>query len=75
MAVRVVCEGSPKGLDNRVLRALVVRRHNLSVLIEATGGRKGLGAVRTYLNSRFPQDEAISIEDRDHYPRGDAEAS
>jgi hypothetical protein len=69
VAVYLVCEGFLQGLDRRVLRALVVRFHNLAVLIEPAGGSKGHGAVRAYLENRSPLDVAIAIEDRDYRPR------
>jgi hypothetical protein len=75
VAVYLVCEGFLQGLDWRVLQALVIQFHNLSVLIEAAGGSKGHGAVRAYLESRTPRDVGIAIEDRDYRPLTAANAS
>jgi hypothetical protein len=72
VAVYLVCESSDQGLDRRVLEAVVVQFHNLTVLIEATGGMKGHGAVRDYLESRSQHDVAISIQDRDYRPAATA---
>ena len=66
MTVYLVCESSSQGLDRRVLEAVVVQLHNLKVLVEATGGMKGHGAVRDYLESHSKHDVAISIQDRDY---------
>jgi hypothetical protein len=62
-------------LDRRVLRALVIQFHNLKVLIEPTGGRKGHGAVRVYFEIRSSNDVAITVEDRDYRPRMEANAT
>lgn len=67
MAVFLVCEGENNGLDNRVLDALVVQHHNLSVQMAPSGGSGGLGAVRVYLRNLAHQNVAISVEDRDYY--------
>jgi hypothetical protein len=53
----------------------VIQNHNIAVLIEPSGGSKGHGAVRSYLQSRSPQDVAIAIEDRDYRPRSIATAT
>lgn len=73
MAVHLVCEGSPEGLDERVLDALVIQFHNLGVRMSPSGGDKGLGAVRAYLKSRSLHDVAISVEDRNYRPHGEAQ--
>jgi hypothetical protein len=51
MAVFLVCEGYNNGLDNRVLDALVIQQHNLSVQIVPAGGSGGLGSVALYLRN------------------------
>jgi hypothetical protein len=72
VAVYLVCEAFRQGLDERVLRTLVIQFHNLNVLIEPACGSKGHGAVRNYLESRGAHDTAITVEDRDY--RGQAVA-
>lgn len=75
MAVYLVCEGKLDGLDRRVLDALVIQPHSLSVRIEPTGGSKGLGLVRNYLESRIRGDVAIAVEDRDFRSQAHAHGS
>ena len=68
MAVYLVCEGKRQGLDVRVLDRVVIQYHNLAVVISASGGSSGLGAVRAYLESPSPKDVAVAVEDRNHRP-------
>lgn len=76
MAVHLVCEGGPSGLDNRVLDRLVVQFHNLPVLMAPSGSSRGHGAVRNFLTNRGPDDVVISVEDRDYMcSRREAESS
>ena len=63
--IYLVCEGTPAGLDERVLNALVVQHHNLSVQVVPAGGSKGLGSIRAYLAGGL-HDTAIRVGDRDH---------
>ncbi len=75
MAVHLVCEGSRQGLDERVLDAVVIQYHNLAVLTSPSGGSRGLGAVRAYLQSRSAHDVAVAVEDRNHRPFAVANAT
>jgi hypothetical protein len=68
VAVYLVCEGPNRGLDERVIDALVIQFHHLPVQVESAGSGKGHGAVRAYLKSRSPHDVALAIEDRDYRP-------
>lgn len=67
MGVFLVCEGGKKGLDNRVLDALVIQNHNLIVQMAPSGGSGGLGGVRVYLRNLSENNVAIAVEDRDYY--------
>jgi hypothetical protein len=75
VAVHVVCEGPRQGLDERVLDAVVIQYHNLAVLTSPSGGSRGLGAVRAYLESHSARDVAVAVEDRDHRPLAVANAT
>jgi hypothetical protein len=75
VAVHLVCEGFRQGLDERVLDAVVIQYHNLTVLTSPSGGSSGLGAVRAYLQSRSAKDVALAVEDRDHRPLAVADAT
>ncbi len=75
MAVCLVCEGLRNGLDDRVLDALVVQFHRLTVLIEPAGGGTGCRAVRAYLESSPSHNAAVAVEDRDFRPRTTANAT
>jgi hypothetical protein len=70
--VFLVCEGPANSLDQRVLDALVIQMHGLATQVVAAGGDRGLGAVRAYLHHP-PHAIALSIEDRNHRPRPEAE--
>lgn len=75
MAVYLVCEGSRQGLDDRLLDALVIQKHNLAVLTAASGGSSGLRAIRSYLEGRSVHDVAAAVEDRNHRPFAQADAT
>ncbi len=75
MTVYLVCEGSASGLDERVLDALVVQHHKLSIWMASAGGRRGHGSVRDYISNRSSIDVAISVEDRDYRPKATASAT
>ena len=75
MAVHLVCEGFRQGLDERMLDAVVIQYHNLAVLTSPSGGSRGLGAVRAYLQSRSAHDVAVAVEDRNHRPFAVANAT
>jgi hypothetical protein len=75
VAVHLVCEGFRQGLDERVLDAVVIQYHNLAVLTSPSGGSRGLGAVRSYLEDRSANDVAIAVEDRNHRPLAEADAT
>lgn len=77
MAVFLVCEGPPGGLDDRLLDRLVVQRHGLTVVVKAIGGSDGLGAVSGFLRAQnYPTDVAVAVRDRDYWTAfADADAS
>jgi hypothetical protein len=75
VSVYLVCEGSGRRLDERVLDALVIQFHSLTVLMASTGAKSGHGAVCAYLENQRPPHVAISVEDRDHRPRAHAQAT
>jgi hypothetical protein len=70
--VFLVCEGPANGLDERILDVLVIQGHGLAAQVVAAGGDRGLGAVRAF-HHHPPHDIALSIEDRNHRPRPEAE--
>jgi hypothetical protein len=75
VATYLVCEGGRGSLDERVLDVAVIQPHGLAVLTAPTGGDKGLGAVRAYLQHRTPGDVAIAVQDRNFFPFADAHAT
>jgi hypothetical protein len=80
VATYLVCEGSRLQLDERILDELVIKAQNSTVLVVATGGKKGHGAIRAYLesqrtiNQRTPN-VAVSVEDRDYGPATGAQST
>jgi hypothetical protein len=72
MSVYLVCEGSPNGLDNRVLNLVIVNRLSREVQIESAGGDRSLGSVAQYLTERYGV-RAFAVEDRNFRSLEEAE--
>jgi hypothetical protein len=76
MSIYLVCEGSPNGLDVRVLDLVIAQKLGQEVQIIPSGGEGSLGSVASWLEERSrktlpdgtqspPRDQAYVVEDRD----------
>jgi len=72
VTIFMVCEGPADGLDSRVLRLLLVEKHNKNVQIAPAGGDTSLPGVARFLEERSrlrggrPPDVAFSVADRNY---------